>query len=177
MKNKKLERVIITITAIFVVVTILLMFGGNLFSRPTGSNAPYDMTVMPDATGTTDVIDKGVVVEQSFICSTDSISKIGIVFDREYIPEDAFIVMELSVEGRELATDSIRISTIKDQHRTFLVLPKKETNCVNKEFTLKIYPGGNYDTGLKIMVSEKRDSSYRFGNRSINGTLCFSVTE
>lgn len=176
MKNKKLEKIVIIVTACFVVVTILLMFGGNLFDG-SSATATYDMTLMPEATGMTEVISAGTVVEQSFVCNTETIEKIGIVFDRESVPTDAYLVIELLRNGKTVASDTYPVSSIKDQHRTYLVLDSRVSDSQNKKYTLRIYPVGNYDSGTRILVSDSRDTTYSFGNKKMRGTLCFSITE
>ena len=66
MKNKKLEKIVIALTAVFVIAAILLMFGGNFFSNK-GDIRKTDSTVMPTATETTNEIKKSVVIEQDFV--------------------------------------------------------------------------------------------------------------
>ena len=176
MKNKKLEKIAIAATASFIVVSILLVFGGNIFS---GSDdiRKTDSTVMPEATGTTNEIKKGNTVEQDFICTSDTISNLGIVFSRLAYSDDIDLTIEL-LSGKEvLASKTINIGKIEDQHRTFIDPSSKLSGMKNKKLTIRIYPSKEEDTGLVIMMDKNAKASFRFGNKTIKGTLCFSVNE
>ena len=51
MKNSKTQKIVIIVTAIFIVAAVLFMFGGNIFKGSgSGSSSRTDMTVMPEAT-------------------------------------------------------------------------------------------------------------------------------
>ena len=164
-----MEKVVIALTALFIIVSVWLMFGGNLFDPARKSD------VMPEASGISEEIGRGTVVEQDFTCSVSSFSEIAIVFTKAYIAESGSLVVELRENDEVLASQSIPLSSIRDQHRTYLKLNRKLTDTLNKEYTIVIYPGGDYDTGVMIMTADKSGSSYRFGKQKINGSLCFAV--
>ena len=176
MKNKKLEKIVIAVTAVFIVISVLLVFGKNIFK---GSDAirKTDSTLMPEATETTNEIRKKVTVEQDFICTTDSISKLGIVFSRLAYADDVDLVIEL-LNGKEvLASKTINAGKIEDQHRTFIEPASKLTGMKNKKLTIRIYPTKEADTGLVIMMDKNAKASFRFASKTIKGTLCFAVIE
>lgn len=176
MKNKKLQTAIIAVTAVFIVISLLLMFGKNLFKqRESIYNA--DSTVMAEATGTTNEIKKSVVVEQDFVNTTDSISKLGIVFTRLAYKEGITVTMELLEGNTVLASTSLDTAAFEDQHRTYIEPSRKLTGMKGKKLTIRIYPVDKEDTGLVIMMNKDVDSSFRFSGKTIKGTLCFSVTE
>ena len=175
MENKKLEKVIIAVTAVFVIAGFLIMFGGNLLNGLNFGNK-RDVTVMPEATGTTEEIRKDTVVEQSFTCNTSFISDIGIVFTKDYA-SSAVIAIELLENGRVIASDTYIASSIQEQHRTYLEPEKTLTSTNGKKYTLKIYSANGTDTGVRVMVSSDNSSSYKFENKTYKGTLCFSVSE
>ena len=175
MKNKKTEKIVIIVTALFVVVSILLVFGKNIFSS-SSSIRKTDSTIMPEASDTTNEIKKNIVIEQDFINSTETISKIGIVFSRLSYKEGVDLAIELWNGTQLLASGSYKISEIEDQHRTFLDTPSL-SDMKNKKLTLKIYPLQEEDTGLVIMMDKNAKASFRFGNKTIKGTLCFAISE
>ena len=176
MKNKKLEKIIIAVTALFIIVTILAMFGGNFFS--SGAKRKSDSTVMPEANDITSEIKGSTVVEQSFVNTTDTISKVGIVFSRYTYLEDIHITMELLEGNAVLASTNVNVAKIEDQHRTYIEPAAVLTGMKDKTLTIRIYSAEKEDTGMKIMMARTNDgSSFKFGRITVDGTLCFSVTE
>lgn len=176
MKNKKIEKIIIAVTAVFVLTAILVMFGGNIFSRKEGIRKS-DSTVMPEASGTTNEIKKSVVVEQDFINTSDTIEKVGIVFSKLAYIEGSDLTIELLEGETVLAENTIDIGKIEDQHRTYVTPPARLSGMKNRKLTIRIYPAEEEDTGLVIMMNKDADATFRFGNKTIKGTLCFSVSE
>ena len=176
MDKRKLEKMIIFAAAIFVVAGFLFMFGGNILNG-LNSKKRNDVTVMPEATGTTDVIQKGTVVEQTFICNTSFIEKIGIVFTKDDPVSSAVIAIELLENKKVIASETYAVSSIQEQHRTFLEPEKTLTSVNGKEYTLRIYSANDTDTGVRILMSSDSDSTFRFGSKTVKGTLCFSVSE
>lgn len=176
MKNLDTKKIAIVLCIVFVLVVILFMFGENIFS---GSNVPTvnngDMT-MPEANAITDEITKNIVVEQKFKYTPDTISEVAIVFTRKYYSEGVFIVVELFDGNTVLATDKYKIEGIEDQHRTYLKPNEKISGVAGKELTLKIYPETKNDTGMAIMMQENNNTTFKFGNKEVKGTLCFSVS-
>ncbi|MCR4633425.1 MAG: hypothetical protein K5648_04805 [Erysipelotrichaceae bacterium] len=176
MKNKNMEKIIIAVTAVFVIVTLLIVFGGKMFPDHSGIKKG-DSTVMTEATNTTNEIKKGIVVEQDFINSTDSISKVGIVFTRFAYREGIRVAMELLEGEKVLAATTLDTAKFEDQHRTYIEPAARLSGMKNKKLTIRIYPVDKEDTGLMIMMNKDADVSFRFGNKTIKGTLCFSVSE
>ncbi len=176
MKNKKLEKIVIALTAVFVIAAILLMFGGNFFSNK-GDIRKTDSTVMPTATETTNEIKKSVVIEQDFVNTTDTISKVGIVFSRLAYKEGIDLAIELLDGNTVLAGNTYNVAGIEEQHRTYVEPASKLTGMSGKKLTLRIYPADKEDTGLVVMMDGNADSTFCFGSKTIKGTLCFSVTE
>ena len=176
MKNKKLEKIIIAVTAVFIIVSLFLMFGGNLFKNKSNSRK-NDSTVMPEATDITAEIKAKTVVEQDFVNTTETISNLGIVFSRYVYLEGVHITIELRDGDNIIASRTINVADIEDQHRTFVEPASVLTGMKGKNLTLRIYSADKEDTGMKIMMSEDSDSSFKFGNVTVKGTLCFSITE
>ena len=176
MKKEKLTKIVIAVTAVFVVGTLLFMFGGNIFSKGESVRGG-DMTVMPEATGTTNEIKRSVVVEQDFINSTDTISKVGIVFTRLSYRQDIDLTIELLDGNTVLASTTMDITKVEDQHRTYVEASSQLSGMKGKRLTIRIHPVTKEDTGLVIMMNKDADSSFTFDNKTIKGTLCFTVTE
>ena len=175
MENKRKNSIFIIIgAAVFVVVAVgLMVFRGIDFSKKKTS----DSTVMPEATGTTERIENGAVIEQTFRNSTDTISEVGIVFYRIKYLEGVNMFLEL-YEGNTLLASSIYpVHMIEGEHRTYIVPYSALTGMKDKELTIKVYAEDKRDTGLAIMISEKENATYKYDGVSKKGSLCFSVTE
>lgn len=175
MENKKLQKIVIIVAAVFILVSLFFMFGKTLFSAKTTRNS--DSTVMPEATGTTNEIRASTVVQQDFVCSVDTVSKVGIVFVRGKYIQGVDLAMELYDGNTLLASTTVNVAKIEEQHRTYIEPSAKLSGMKNKTLTLKIYSADKEDTGMMIMMSDKVKSNFKFGNKTINGSLCFSVTE
>lgn len=166
----------IALCALFVIVAVFLVFGDRIINNnsiPTVNNG--DMT-MPEANAVTDEITKNVVIEQQFKYAPDTISEVAIVFTRKYYSEGIFIVIELLDGDTLLVKDKYKIEGIDDQHRTYLKPDKKISGVAGKELTLKIYSETKKDTGMAIMMQENNSTTFKFGDKEIKGTLCFSVS-
>ena len=175
MKIGKKEKIVIGITAVFVLLSFFLMFKDNLFSG-LDTNKRKDPSMMPDATGMSEEIGKNDVIEQSFISDLSSISEVGIVFEHEYVGSGQ-IAIELLENRTVIASDTYLSSSIKDQHRTFLKVEPAISDCLNKEYKLRISSISSEDTGLKVLISDRNDSVFRYNNKAVSGTLCFSISE
>ena len=177
MKSPKKEKIIIAVAIVFIVVAVLFVFGRNM-SVKSDKIRRTDSTVMPEATGTSNEIRRTTIVSQDFVNTSDTISKVGIVFVRASYMQDVHLTLELLEGDKVLASNSINVTKIEEQHRTYVTPASKLTGMKGKTLTLKIYPTDKEDTGMKIMVASNiADSSYKFGNVTYDGSLCFSVTE
>lgn len=181
MDKNRIIKIIIGICVAVVVIGTLIMFGGsgNNSSNNNSSNVPVinngDMT-MPEANATTDEILGRTVVEQNFVYNQDSISEVAIVFTRKRLLEGINIGIALLDGDKVLAEYWYKVDGIEDQHRTYLKIDKKITGVKGKELTLRIYSDEKKDTGMAIMMQENNLTTFKFGNKIIHGTLCFSVS-
>ena len=174
-KNKK-TWIIIVIAALFIVAGTLFMFDGNIINF--GSKIrKTDSTVMPEATGTTEAINDGHAVEQTYANTTETISNVGIVFYRVSLLDNADLVIELLDGNKILARKIIPASEISSEHRTFIDPDASLSGMKNKELTIRIYSKNDNDTGLTVMINNKANSTYLFNGKCQKGTLCFSVNE
>ena len=174
MEKANKGKIIILVAAAFIVIAVLFMFSSFIdFSKKRKT----DSTVMPEATGTTERIENGVVVEQTFTNTTDTITEVGIVFVRIQYLEGTDMILELYDGNKLLARSSYPIHMIEDEHRTYIVPDSPLSGMKRKNLTIKIYSKDKTDTGFAILVSENENAEYKFGNVSKNGSLCFSVTE
>ena len=176
MKRVQIEKLIMFAATLFIVVSVLLVFGGNIFSGKQGMRRS-DSTIMPEATGMTTEIKRTSIVQEDFRCTCNTISGIGIVFTRERTVSGAKLTIELSEGDTVLCSMTVNASSVQDQHRTFLNPSEVLTGMKGKTLTLKIYSANQTDTGLKVMMSENSSSTFLFGNKVIQGTLCFSIQE
>ena len=175
MENKGKTKLFIIIAALFVVASFIFMFGRTAF---TGSSIrKTDSTVMPEATGTTEAINDGYVVKQTYVNTTETISNIGIVFYRVTLLENVDLVIELLDGDKTLVRKVIPASEVSSEHRTFIDPDSVLSGMKDKELTLKIYSKDDSDTGLTVMVNNKAKSTYSFNGKNEKGTLCFSVNE
>ena len=174
MEKANKGKIIILVAAAFIVIAVLFMFSSLIdFSKKRKS----DSTVMPEATGTTERIENGIVVEQTFTNTTETITQVGIVFVRIQYLEGPNMVLELYDGNTLLARSKYPIYLIEDEHRTYIVPDSPLSGMKGKNLTIKIYAENKEDTGFAVLVSENENAEYRFGNVSKKGSLCFSVTE
>lgn len=170
MNNKKRNTVIAIVAAIIVGILVFLLFMNPIRTKKGNRE-------MPKATSETDEITNLIIVEQKFINVTEDINEIAIVFSRHYdLGEDVDMIIELLDDNKVLASKSINCDDIQGNHRTYINPDKIISGYFGKELTLKIYTESSAGTGLSIMMNEEEDSSFMFGNKSIKGSLCFSIT-
>ncbi len=136
---------------------------------------------MPDADGTTNELTKGLVVKQDFINTTENIKEIAVVFSRMYFLEEDDYEVDIAIElldgSKSLAKQLFVANDIPDQHRVYVTLDTPLSGYVGKELTLKIYEVSKSDTGVMLMKSENYpDSTYKFGSKKCNGSICFSIS-
>ena len=181
MKSRNKTKFILILATVFIIVATLFMFGGNLpsFSMPSFSFASgtrkTDSTEMPAATGGSDRIGKKTTIEQSFVCTVDTISQIGIVFYKIEQIDNANVVIELLDGNKTLIQNVYSTDNIESEHRTFLTANEPLNGLMNKKLKLKIYSLSGEDTGLGLMISEDANSSYKYNGSSRKGTICFAV--
>ena len=181
MKVRNRTTLILTLAAVFIIAATLFMFGGNIsslsfpsFSFSSGVRET-DSTEMPVATSGSDRIDRNATIEQSFICTTDSISQIGIVFYKIEQIENANVVIEVLDGSTTLIQGIYLAEDIESEHRTFLVANEPISGLMNKKLKIRIYSLNGADTGLGVMISEDARSSYKFNGSTRKGTICFAV--
>ena len=170
--NKKTKGFLISIVAALVVGSCIFMFIISPISIKEGNRE------MPDATSETEEIKNGIIVEQKFNNYTEDIEEIAIVFSRHYdLGENVDMIIELLDGSNILTSASINCDDIEAEHRTYVKPNKTISGFVGKELTLKIYTKSSAGTGLALkMNSNDKNSSFVFGNETVKGTLCFSIT-
>ena len=178
MENSKRTKLIVVAAAIFVLVAVFFMFGGKLPSISLSSGIrKTDSTEMPAATGGSDTIDRKVTIEQSFVCTSDTITQIGIVFYKNEQIENVNVVVELLDGNKTLMQGIYPAENIESEHRTFLVANETLSGLKNKKLTLKFYSFDGQDTGLGLMVCESMNCSYKYNGSSRKGSICFAIEE
>lgn len=134
---------------------------------------------LPAANATTDELTKGLVVCEDFINTTDNINEIAVVFTRLYFLDEKDASNTLAIElldgNKVLASGSFITNDIPDQHRVYVYPTSPITGMVGKELTLKVYDNSGCDTGVSLMIDNTSTSSFKFGNKTQNGTICFSI--
>ena len=170
--NKKTRNILLIIVAALVVGSCIFMFIISPLNIKKGNRE------MPDATSETEEIVNGIIVEQKFKNMTEDIQEIAVVFSRHYdLGEDVDMVIELSEGSNLLASSRINCDDIQGNHRTYVKPENIISGYVGKELTLKIYTTSTAGTGLSVMMNaDDSSSSFVFGNNSVKGTLCFSIT-
>ena len=173
--NKKTKKLVLSLLVVVVIglCIFILSFGSNVKKVTIGNRE------MPTADGTTEELTKDFVIEQKFINTTENIKEVGVVFSRLYFLEeddkDVPICIELSCDGKLLASTTVISDDVPDQHRVYLNIDNPISGYVGKEFILKIYETYSSDTGLSLMKSDNDKESYFFNNKKINGSICFSI--
>ena len=166
--------IIIGALAVFVLAVTLMMFSDEI-NVPGSSDAAKGGSEMIEANAVSDEITKGTVVSQTFKCSEDTVSKAALVFTKLYNLEDTYITVELLNGNTTVLKQDVNVEDIPDQHRLF-VKGTAVSGLKGKELTLKIYPASDSDTGVALMINDSVKSSFSFGNKKINGSICFSVS-
>lgn len=177
--NKKFRNVLIAVAVIIALLSCIFMFSISPVFDRTGSSSSINRE-MPTADGITEELAKGVVVEQSFKNTTDNIKEIAVVFSRLYFldedDKEVPVKIELLDGNSILAETSVASNDIPDQHRVYISIAEPITGYVGKELTLKVYENIGSDTGVALMrCGDAPNSSYRFGNKKMAGTICFSI--
>lgn len=169
--NKKFRNILIALVAALVIGSCVFMFIISPIKVKTGNRE------MPDANNQTEEILSGIVIEENFKNYTEDINEIAVVFSRAYdLGEHTDIVIELLNGVDILASESIDADSIEANHRTYLRPSSVLSGLVGKELTLKIYTTSTAGTGLSLMINTDEDSSFTYGNKTLKGTICFSVT-
>ncbi len=173
-KSNKKTWIIIGLLAAFVLTVTIMMFSDKI-DIPGSSDAAKGGSEMVEANAVSDEITKGTVVSQTFKCSEDSVNKLALVFTKLYSLEDTFITIELLNGDAVVLKQDVNVKDIPDQHRLF-VKGTSVSGLKGKELTLKIYPASDSDTGLALMINDSVRSSFSFGNKKVDGSICFSVS-
>ena len=174
MNMNRRDLITIAIPAIFVILGFWLTFGRNpIFEKKYARSS--DSTIMPEANAITDNIGIQGVVEQSFVCSSDTLSSLAIVFSRNAYVDGAVMVIELSDGYQSLGSIVVDANTIESQHRTYVYPDHHISGLLNKRLILKIYSMNGIDSGLAIMYNDAIPSKFRFGSSYINGSICFAI--
>ena len=169
--NKKVRNILIAVVAALVIGSCIFMFIISPLKIKTGNRE------MPEANGQTQEIMNGIIIEQKFINRTEDIKEVALVFSRAYdLGEDVDIVIELLNGGDVLASTNVNADSIQANHRTYLKPAKVLSDLVGKELTLRVSTTSTAGTGLSIMINTDEDSSFIYGNETLKGTLCFSIT-
>lgn len=170
----KKKKILLVCCVVFVLLGFLIMFFDRIPKNVVPDIVSEDRK-MPDANAITQEITGDISVEQDFINTTDNITQLAVVFTRLY-DADAVVVIELDDGGSVLLQKAVKCSDVKDQHRMFVETEEPLKDVVNKELTLRIYSQNASDTGLALMMQANDDSTFRFGNTEMKGTICFSIS-
>lgn len=177
--NKKTRNILIFLTTILVIGSCAFMFFISPISKTEKVKEIGDMEMI-EANTTTDELTRDVVVEQKFINKTENIKEIAVVFTRIYYLEEVDanteVVIELCDGSKKLCYQNILANDIPDQHRVYMYPETPITNMIGKELTLKIYVKDDCDSGVSIMCNDNVNSTYKFGNKKMSGSICFSIT-
>lgn len=175
MDRKKIEKILLIGAVVFIVLGFAIMFGKNIFNGEPSNNTKIDVLTIPEATGTSSEIIKNSYIQQTFTCSVDEVENIAIVFYRLYQADGVDVVIELLDGNTSLVKQSIAVDKVKSQHRSYVTPASKLTGLKGKNLTLKVYPSKASDTGLAIMVNKDVRTTYQYGIKSVNGSLCFAL--
>lgn len=169
--NDKTKKILIILAIALAVGSCIFMLIISPLRVKTGNRE------MPEADGQTSEITNGIVIEQKFVNITKDINEITIVFNRAYyLDDDCNVTIELLNGNSELIKKTMAADSIDGNHRTYLYPESPLSDLVGKELTLKIYSDTTAGTGLSLMINSSEDSTYKFGNSTEKGTICFSVT-
>lgn len=177
--NRKVRNILIAVTLLLVIGSCVFMLIISPISKTEKVDEIGNMEMIT-ANTTTDELTRGVVVEQKFINRTDNIKEIAVVFTRIYYLEEADANTEVAIElcngASVLCSTNVLANDIPDQHRIYINSDSPISGMVGKELTLKIYVKQDCDSGVSIMANDDVNSTYKFGNKKMSGSICFSIT-
>ena len=135
---------------------------------------------IPEANSVTNEITANMIVEQEFKCNLDSFNKLEIVFNKEYeYDEDdedvPYLLIEVLDENDVLLAKNVEVRDIPNQHRLHVKVSKSINDLNNKKLILRITNNSKYNTGCALMYQENNKTSFMFGDKKINGTICFAL--
>ena len=177
--NKKTRNILLAMVAALVVGSCIFMFSLSSNSTVKEEIVEAENMEMIEANITTSELTKGIVVEQKFINKTENIKEVAVVFSRIYYLDGKDANTEITIElcdGKEvLCNQTILANDIPDQHRVYVNPINSISGKKGKELTLKIYENSGCDTGVSLMANSDAKTSYSFGNKKNNGSICFSI--
>lgn len=176
--NSKFKKILIIAAALLAIASCVFMFMISPIKSSKNISEPQNIEMLA-ANGTTDELVKELVVEQDFINTVENINEVAVVFSRIYFLDeqdaDNTVAIELLNGNNVLASTIIKSNDIPDQHRVYLYPSSPISGLLGKELTLKIYENSNCDTGVSLMINTDSNEKIRFGNKKIDGSICFSV--
>ncbi|MBQ6126252.1 MAG: ABC transporter permease [Erysipelotrichaceae bacterium] len=176
MERNKLKKIFVFILLAYVVMAVSFFFlaGDQLKYKDSSKNI-----IMMDADSVTDEIVRGVIVEQKFINKVDKIESVAIVFTKFYRQGEGKLTVALFDGSHMLARKTTDLQDVPEQHRFFLEPYESSENLAGKELTLRIYSTAAEGKGAAVMMNRDgapSGSVIKIGDKTIKGTLCFSVT-
>lgn len=177
--NEKMKKILLAIVVLLVIGSCIFMFKISPISK-TEKVTEVRNREMPAANATTDELTKGLIVSEEFTNTTDNINEIAVVFTRNYMLDEKDASNTLAIElldgNKVLASGSFITNDIPDQHRVYVYPTSPITGMVGKKLTLIVYDNSGCDTGVSLMIDNTSTSSFKFGNKKQDGTICFSIT-
>ena len=174
MKNKKLEKVIIVVAAVFMLAAVWLVFHGN-----SGSSSRKNTLVreMPVADSASEELNHGISLIDTFDNSVETIENIAVVFTKFYREAHGKVTFALLGGNEILYYETMDAEEIPEQHRVFFTPEKPLENMAGKKLTMIIYAYcENYEgVGLMMKTEDVRDSQIKYGETEFDGTVCFSI--
>ncbi len=175
MEKNKVRIIAIVFLSLAVLIAVFFMFKDKININLVSSSKSGSVEMI-DANAVSEEITKDVVVFQKFKNTNNKIKKIAVVFNKLYDPGNVNIAIELLDGGKTVLKKTISVNEIHDQHRTYMEAESAITGLAGKELTLRVYPVTNSDTGLALMYNNSTGSEFKFGTKTVKGTICFSVT-
>ena len=176
MKNKKTERIVMAIAAVFVLLCLCFVFRNNI---PNSSNKKATEREMPVADDVSVELVKGVMISQEFENDIDTIENIAIVFTKFYREAHGKVTFQLLNENGIIFSQSLDASEIPEQHRVFFTPLNPLTNLSGRTLTIRIFAESEDNDGVAIMIKTEgvSDTKIRTNDSEIDGTLCFRIND
>ncbi|MCI8409684.1 MAG: DUF2142 domain-containing protein [Lachnospiraceae bacterium] len=175
-KKKIIVNLFVFIVLAGILTSITVFYNTDILRRTS-----YELTHTENKETISNLVD-GMQVKQSFVCTSDNLSKFDIVFDNELKETSCIVNMELYNKTKKESVQTWRIQSDLIPHNQYftLSLDKMEENVLNHEYEIILSTeGASKNTKLSIYVTDEdlyQNGECTINNLSTGKDLCFSLT-
>ena len=169
-----------TIKRIFIITELIFAVLVGAFYFLAGDQLVYKSTTHPidlqEADSVSDELISGTVISQDFVCEMDKIEQVSVVFTKFYRDARGTVSIELRDGDRLLFKQDVAMDDIPEQQRLFLRIVRPIKNQKGKTLRILISADSLEGSAAAVMMNQEQgDSRIHMNDRTVKGTLCFSV--